>query len=96
MGEAGEACLFDPHAVQALTARFALPTPSRFWLPHEGRYLQALLDYVMVSQDLMSLRPNWCSWHPFDDAECFRDAALREALLTASDHFPVSLDLELG
>ncbi|MEO1796740.1 MAG: endonuclease/exonuclease/phosphatase family protein [Pseudomonadota bacterium] len=95
LGEAGEECLFDPHAAQALTMRFAGPTTSRFWLPHEGRYLQALLDYIMVSPDLRALEPHWRIWHPFDDAACFRDAELREALLAASDHFPVSVDLPL-
>ncbi|MEM1237601.1 MAG: endonuclease/exonuclease/phosphatase family protein [Pseudomonadota bacterium] len=95
LGEAGENCLYDPHAARALTSRFAAPTTSRFWLQHEGRYLQALLDYVMVSPDLRAKRPSWRIWHPFDDAECFRNSALREALLTASDHFPVLMDIDL-
>ncbi|MEM6729855.1 MAG: endonuclease/exonuclease/phosphatase family protein [Pseudomonadota bacterium] len=87
--------LYDPHAAQALTNRFAQPTTARFWLPHEGRYLQALLDYIMVSPGLRARRPRWRIWHPFEDAACFRDEALRGALLTASDHFPVSMDLAL-
>ncbi|MEL6689912.1 MAG: endonuclease/exonuclease/phosphatase family protein [Pseudomonadota bacterium] len=96
LGEAGENCLYDPHAAQALSSRFTMPTTSRFWLPHEGRYLQALLDYVMVSQGLRKKAREWRIWHPFDDPFCFSDATLREALLTASDHFPVSLDLDLS
>ena len=95
MGEGREDCLYDPHAAQALQSRFAMPTTSRFWLQHEGRYLQALLDYIMVSPDLRAKRPSWRIWHPFDDAECFRDARLRDALLAASDHFPVSMDIAL-
>ena len=95
MGEGSEDCLYDPHAAQALQSRFAMPTTSRFWLQHEGRYLQALLDYIMVSPDLRAKGPSWRIWHPFDDAECFRDARLREALLAASDHFPVSMDIAL-
>ncbi|MEM1372994.1 MAG: endonuclease/exonuclease/phosphatase family protein [Pseudomonadota bacterium] len=93
LGEAGQK-LFDPHAAQALTSKFAMPTTSRFWLPHEGRYLQALLDYIMVSPDLRSRAGAWRIWHPFEDPACFRDTSLRDALLTASDHFPVSLDLD--
>jgi len=30
-----------------------------------------------------------------DDPECWGDAALRDALITASDHFPVTIDLDL-
>jgi len=86
--------LFDPHAAQALTARFSMPTTARFWLAKEERYLQALLDYVMVSDGLRA-GAKWTIWHPFDHPACFRDAEVREALLTASDHFPVSVDLPL-
>ncbi|MCH2075657.1 MAG: endonuclease [Rhodobacteraceae bacterium] len=96
LGEAGKNCLYDPHATQALSSRFTMPTTSRFWLPHEGRYLQALLDYIMVSADLRKKAREWRIWHPFDDPFCFSDPVLRDALLTASDHFPVSLDLDLA
>ncbi|MEL7298985.1 MAG: endonuclease/exonuclease/phosphatase family protein [Pseudomonadota bacterium] len=94
MGE-GVQALFDPHARAALVSRFATPTTARFWLSHEERYLQALLDYVMVSPDLRARDPRWRIWHPFDDPQCFRDAGLRQALLDASDHFPVSMDIAL-
>ncbi|MEL6609962.1 MAG: endonuclease/exonuclease/phosphatase family protein, partial [Pseudomonadota bacterium] len=93
---AGDRVMFDPHAHQALTNRFAKPTTSRFWLRHEGRYLQALLDYIMVSPDLRAKDPKWRIWHPFEDAGCFGDPGLRDALLAASDHFPVTLDIALG
>lgn len=88
--------LYDPHAHRALQRRLgASPTTARFRI-HEGdRYLQALLDYVMVSPDLMSRRPSWRIWHPFDDAHCWEMVELRQALLTASDHFPVSLDIDI-
>jgi hypothetical protein len=49
----------------------------------------------MISPGLMGLSPRWRIWHPFDDAACFADTALREALLAASDHFPVTLDIAL-
>lgn len=37
----------------------------------------------------MGKRPVWRILHPFDDPACWKDPDLREALLTASDHFPV-------
>lgn len=87
--------LFDPHARQALARRLgAMPTSARFWIRHEKRYLQALLDYIMVSDDLRARQPSWRIWHPFDDPECWGNPPLRDALLTASDHFPVTIDID--
>lgn len=95
LGEGNGTQLFDPHARQALSQRIGvMPVTARFQLPPEGRFLSALLDYVMVSADIRATSPVWRIWHPFDDPECFENAVLREALLVASDHFPVSLDLE--
>jgi endonuclease/exonuclease/phosphatase family metal-dependent hydrolase len=97
MGEAGSVRLTDPHARAVLTAPATAATPvsSRFFIQAEGRWLSALLDYIMVSPDLAARSPRWRIWHPFDDPSCFRDRALSEALLTASDHFPVTLDIDL-
>ncbi|MEL6798374.1 MAG: endonuclease/exonuclease/phosphatase family protein [Pseudomonadota bacterium] len=96
IGEEGEVQLFDPHARQATSRRVAArPTTARFWISHEERWLQALLDYIMVSPDLAEKAGKWRIWHPFDDPGCYRVRELREALLTASDHFPVTLDLAL-
>ncbi|MEL7115271.1 MAG: endonuclease/exonuclease/phosphatase family protein [Pseudomonadota bacterium] len=94
LGEGSAHPLFDPHAHQALSrpvgARLAT---ARFYIQREDRYLSALLDYIMVSDDLRAEGPRWRIWHPFDDPACYHDPSLREALLTASDHFPVSIDL---
>ena len=88
--------LFDPHAEAALRAKLtAPPSSARFYIKPEKRYLQALLDYIMVSPDLTSHHPRWRIWHPFDDPECWGRAELRDALITASDHFPVVLDIDL-
>jgi hypothetical protein len=97
MGEDDAARLVDPHARAVLTAPATAATPvsSRFFIPAEGRWLSALLDYIMVSPDLAARRPRWRIWHPFDDPACFRDRGLSEALLAASDHFPVTLDIAL-
>lgn len=88
--------LYDPHANQALARRFgAVHSSARFKMPGEDRFMQALLDYIMISRDLLSHHPAWRIWHPFDDAVCWRIDELRRALLDASDHFPVTLDIEL-
>ncbi len=88
--------LFDPHAAQNLRRPFgAALSTARFERPETGRYLQALLDYIMISGDLMARGPKWRIWHPFDDAACWNMPQLRAALLTASDHFPVTLDIDI-
>lgn len=88
-------CLFDPHAQAVLNNRWASPSSSRFYIAEEKRYLQALLDYIMISPDLRGRSPEWRIWHPFEDQACFGRPELREALLAASDHFPVVLDIDL-
>lgn len=96
MGEDGDTPLFDPHARMALSQRVgAIPISARFYLHHQKRYLSALLDYIMVSPGLRARDPNWRIWHPFDDPACYNAPELREALLTASDHFPVTIDLDI-
>jgi hypothetical protein len=86
--------LFDPHGRAALVRKLAAaPGSARFYLPEHDQYLSAMLDYIMVSPDIRAEAPRWRIWHPFDDPRIYRDSELREALLTASDHFPVTLDL---
>lgn len=89
-----EARLHDPHAGRALRSRISpQPTTARFYIAPEGRWLSALLDYIMVSPNLRPFARRWRIWHPFDDRDCYADQGLRHALLAASDHFPVTLDL---
>lgn len=96
LGADGPHPLFDPHAARALGQRIgAMPTTSRFWIREEERFLQALLDYIMVCPGLRAKNPRWRIWHPLDDPACWRNAALRDALVMASDHFPVTLDIDL-
>ena len=94
LGEGEGAQLFDPHARMALGRKIgAQPSTARF-RRRGGPYLQALLDYIMVSPDLAP-KGGWQIWHPFDHPSCYENEPLRNALLTASDHFPVTLDLEV-
>jgi hypothetical protein len=86
--------LTDPHAQMAVRRRTGLvPTTARFYLKPEARYFEALLDFVMVSPDLAARAPRWRIWHPFNDPAIATVPALRDALLSASDHFPVTIDL---
>ena len=71
------------------------PATARFYNRERQGYLNALIDFIMLSDGLMDSSPKWRIWHPFDDAECYGERDIRDALLTASDHFPVSVDLEL-
>lgn len=92
----GARCLHDPHARRALGQRLgAMPTSARFWIHEEKQYLQALLDYIMVSPDLLDRQARWRIWHPLDDPGCWRVPELRDALVAASDHFPVTLDIAI-
>lgn len=87
----GPTALFDPNARPARIGA-ALPATARFWDNIGKRYLNALLDFAMVGSSLRG-RAAWRILHPFDDPKVAADATLRDALLDASDHFPVILDL---
>lgn len=94
--EPHETRLFDPHARVAFGKKLAaMPSTARFYLDDKGAYFSALLDYIMVSPDIRAKAPRWRIWHPFDDPGIYRVPELREALLTASDHFPVTIDVDL-
>lgn len=95
LGEENASPLYDPHAALVLGRRIGVaPATSRF-KQRNGTYLNALLDYVMVSPAIRDMQPNWQIWHPFDHPACYDNLPLREALLVASDHFPVTLDITL-
>lgn len=88
--------LYDPHAMMAHRGRAeGLPATARFARPDGTGHLSALIDYIMISHDLRLGNPQWRIWHPFDDPGCAAVPELREALLQASDHFPVTLDMAL-
>jgi len=98
LGVSGDAdkMLFDPNAKAVTGPRANIrPATSRFYIPSEGTYLNALIDFIMVSPDLRQKAKRWQIWHPFDNPVCYDNPELRDALLTASDHFPVTLDIDL-
>ena len=88
-GQDGEAKLFDPSLLMGATM-----TTSRFKLKGDD-YLEALLDFLLVSPDFLDRKPFWRVWHPLRDPEINANKRLRDALLLASDHFPVTLDCEI-
>ena len=89
--------LREPHAEMALQSRVGLaPTSARFYLAPAKRYFEALLDFVMVSPDLAERGADWRIWHPYNDPGVMAVPELREAVLQASDHFPVTLDLPVS
>ncbi|MCE6951732.1 endonuclease [Cereibacter sphaeroides] len=88
--------LHEPHARMALTQKVGIsPSSARFWLAPQQQFFEALLDFIMVSPDLAARNPRWRIWHPLNDPNCLKIPELQEALLAASDHFPVTLDIEL-
>lgn len=96
LGSAAQTPLYDPHAAQGLSRPLAAtPTSARFFNRKTKRWLSVLLDYIMVSPNLAAKGGAWRIWHPFDDPECWADEGLRDALLSASDHFPVTWDIDL-
>ena len=86
--------LTDPHASMALQSKVGItPTSARFYLAPQKRYFEALLDFIMVSPDLAAKSPEWRIWHPFNDPGVMKVPNLSQALMTASDHFPVTIDV---
>ncbi|MCG6883189.1 MAG: endonuclease/exonuclease/phosphatase family protein [Silicimonas sp.] len=96
IGDEQDIQLYDPHAESVIRRPLGwMPSSARFWMADKRRWMQTLLDYVMVSPDLRAKAGEWRIWHPFEDPACERAPELREALLTASDHFPVSVELDI-
>ncbi len=68
-------------------------TTSRFYNHEDQSYKEALLDFIFVSKEMRPFARSWRIWHPLQDRALSANPKWRDALLTASDHFPVSLDL---
>ena len=87
--------LHDPNARSAFANRTPPPSTARFPIGDDGGALAALVDYILLSADLCARNPVWRIWHPDDDPECAADEDMRLSLLVASDHFPVTVDIDL-
>lgn len=89
--------LHDPNARRGFDAPDLKPPATARFPAGEGggEALEALIDYILISHDLCARAPVWRIWHPLDDPLCAADEDLRLSLLVASDHFPVTLDIDL-
>ena len=88
--------MFDPHADLAIkTPDGIMPSTARFWIDPTKSYFEALIDFIMVSPKLALAQPAWRIWHPVTDPAIAAAPSLRDALLSASDHFPVTLDIAI-
>lgn len=93
--------LFAPEAI--LKSHIGKPKWGSYgWKPSSARfkdrltedYVNVLIDHILASQDLSVAGQNPHKvWNPFQDDDA---KANKNELLAASDHFPVSLDLDLG
>jgi hypothetical protein len=87
--------LFDPHAAKTQSPwPDTPPVSARFYLPKTG-YFETLLDFIMVCPRIAALQPKWYIWHPLHAPAALANPALASALLLASDHFPVTIDINL-
>ncbi|MEM1420810.1 MAG: endonuclease/exonuclease/phosphatase family protein [Pseudomonadota bacterium] len=70
----------------------ARPT-TRYWRQDVRAYAEAAIDHILLSAGIADCTdPEWRTWRP-DDPTRRLSAELSQALETASDHFPVSVDL---
>jgi len=75
-------------------AKGMAPVTARFYKKDKGIYENALLDFIMLSANLADrTNAKWQIWHPFNTRTCHDCADTHKALLTASDHFPITVDL---
>lgn len=88
-----DAGLYDPHPYATESGQNKVT--AHFENPDNGTSLSALLDYVLISSGIRDRNPVWRIWHPDHCTECQSMPELQSALRTASDHFPVSLDVDL-
>ncbi len=98
MGDVGDpdGILRNPFARRGKPPYGARPSTARFFNREKKAFMNALIDFIMISPDFAARsEPRWRIWHPFDDEECFADKAFSQDLLDASDHFPVTVSLTL-
>lgn len=86
LSEAG--LVYDP----ALFGGERLST-ARFASREDQSFREVLLDFIFVNSRARPLAEAWKIWHPLHDPWLSGHPKWRDALLRASDHFPVSLDL---
>jgi endonuclease/exonuclease/phosphatase family metal-dependent hydrolase len=91
--------IFQPDRI--LRNHAGMPTWTSYgWKPASARfkdrmtedYVNVLIDHILVSPGLPVVGGSHKIWNPFEDSDA---NTIRNDLLDASDHFPVTLDLNL-
>ena len=85
--------LYDPNACQLLVDETAQVFSAEFRNKETHDVLRVLLDYIFVSQGIQNFGPAWTILNPYDHRISQDHPLLSAALLRASDHFPVMIDL---
>lgn len=67
------------------------PASARFQDTYTHDHVDVLIDHIMVSRHLQMKRQTGRVWNPVQDDDL---KPLKKTFLTASDHFPVTVDLE--
>ena len=70
----------------------ANPFSARFYPARDGVPLDALLDYILVGSSFGKQASNCRIWNPHSDPKLRTNSSLQQALITASDHFPITFD----
>ena len=79
--------------MQMIEKTGANPFSTRFFPARDGVPLNALLDYILVGPSFRKQANNWRIWNPHFDPKLCASSALQQALITASEHFPITFDL---
>ena len=81
--------LFDP----AIEARASI-TSARFFNREDHSFKEALLDFSFVNTKMRPHVKKWEIWHPFQNPRLMHIPDWQDALIDASDHFPVAMDID--
>ncbi len=68
------------------------PSSTSFKDRFTDKYVNVLIDHILISQDISVVNNSHIVWNPFQNDEL---KPKRDILLKASDHFPVSVDIVL-
>jgi len=71
------------------------PSTARFFQFDSRRNINVLLDFILLSPNMAEkLDAEWRIWHPYENSHEIGDLDLKNALKKASDHYPVTVDLD--
>ena len=68
-------------------------TTARFFNREDKKFKEALIDFVFVNPKMRPMIEKWEIWHPLNHAKISAIPEWQDAFLTASDHYPVSIQI---